>query len=117
MDPCRNYSTTRLYIKVHTMDRLLAVQPFQVRRVKFTQLNSMNPVFLFSVLMVQIHNIYHFFQIHVFFNCYPTSRKKNDTFLIGQNDTFLIGQVTKKKTLSHSCDIPVKKIRTTMFLI
>ena len=76
MDPCRNYSTTRLYIKVHTMDRLLAVQPFQVRRVKFTQLNSMNPVFLFSVLMVQIHNIYHFFQIHVFFNCYPTSRKK-----------------------------------------
>ena len=109
MDPCRNYSTTMLYIKVHTMDRLLAVQPFQVRRVKFTQLNSMNPVFLFSVLMVQIHNIYHFFQIHVFFNCYPTSRKKNDTFLIGQ--------VTKKKTLSHSCDIPVKKIRTTMFLI
>ena len=50
MDPCRNYSTTMLYIKVHTMDRLLAVQPFQVRRVKFTQLNSMNPVFLFSVL-------------------------------------------------------------------
>ena len=107
MDPCRNYSTTMLYIKVHTMDRLLAVQPFQVRRVKFTQLNSMNPVFLFSVLMVQIHNIYHFFQIHVFFNCYPTSRKKNDTFLIGQ--------VTKKKTLSHSCDILVKNTNNNVF--
>ena len=53
MDPCRNYSTPMLYIKVHTKDRLLAVQPFQVRRVKFTQLNSMNPVFIFSILMVQ----------------------------------------------------------------
>ena len=94
MDPCGNYSTTILYIKVHTKDRLLAVQSFQVRRVKCTQLNSMNPVFLFSVLMVQnlfvcIHYIYHFFQIHVFLNFYPMSRKRMDTFLIGQ--------VTKKK--------------------
>ena len=115
MDPCRNYSTTRLYIKVHTMDRLLAVQPFQVRRVKFTQLNSMNPVFLFSVLMVQIHNIYHFFQIHVFFNCYPTSRKKNDTFLIGQNDTFLIGQVTKKKPYPTLVIFQLKKYEQQCF--